>query len=328
MHNLMHHSRADGTPFPLEECQMYKGLSKNKGTHASDEVFWRRDGSSFPVEYWSYPVVLEGKSIGAVVTFLDITDRRFAEIRLQEKMEELKRSNEELEKFLYVGSHDLQEPLRMVLSYTQLLSKRYKGKLDAEADEFISFAVGGALRMQHLLQDLLAYSRIMTRGKELHVTSSEEALKQALENLRGAIEQCSALISYDSLPMVMVDEMQLIQLFQHLVGNAIKYKKTEIVRVHISATNGGKNWIFTVKDNGLGIDSQYFEKIFGMFQRLHKREEYGGTGVGLAISKKIVERHGGRISVESQLGQGSTFSFTLPKIDLESRKLPKRKVGS
>ena len=200
----------------------------------------------------------------------------------------------------------------MVASYTQLLARRYKGRLDSDADEFIAFAVDGANRMQRLIQDLLAYSRVGTKGKELLDTSSEDALQQALINLRGAIEDRGALVTHDLLPPVLADEMQLIQLFQNLVGNAIKYQNSEVPRVHVSAhADGGKKWTFSVQDNGLGIDPQYFEKIFGMFQRLHKREEFAGTGIGLAICKKIVERHGGNISVESRLGEGSTFRFVL-----------------
>jgi light-regulated signal transduction histidine kinase (bacteriophytochrome) len=205
----------------------------------------------------------------------------------------------------------LQEPLRMVASYTQLLSKRYKGKLDSDADEFIAFAVDGASRMQRLIQDLLLYSRVGTRGGDLLNASSEEALRQAIKNLRGSIEESGALVTHDPLPIVQADEAQLTQLFQNLVGNAIKYQSPGTPRVHISATRNDKKWMFSVKDNGLGIEPQYFEKIFVMFKRLHKREEFTGTGIGLAICKKIVERHGGRISVESQVGQGSTFHFAL-----------------
>ncbi len=169
--------------------------------------------------------------------------------------------------------------------------------------------------MQRLIQDLLAYSRVESKGKELRETSSEEALGRALGNLRGAIEDSGAIVTHDPLPLVMADEFQLVQLFQNLVGNAIKYQNTGIPRVHITSKNGGKKWSFSVKDNGLGIESQYFEKIFGMFQRLHKREEFAGTGIGLAICKKIVERHGGSISVQSQIGEGSTFLFTLDAIE-------------
>jgi light-regulated signal transduction histidine kinase (bacteriophytochrome) len=203
----------------------------------------------------------------------------------------------------------------MVASYTQLLSRRYKGKLDSEADEFIAFAVDGAKRMQQLIQDLLTYSRVGKRGLELLDVSSEDALQRALLNLRGAVAESSAVVTHDPLPRVEADEIQLIQLLQNLVGNGIKYRRSETPRVHISATrNGGKRWIFSVQDNGLGIESQFFERVFGMFQRLHKREEFAGTGMGLAICRKIVERHGGTISVESEVGHGSTFRFTLAGI--------------
>jgi PAS domain S-box-containing protein len=271
----------------------------------------RKNGSDFPIELMLSPLEsAEGILVTAAIR--DISVRKKAEENLLDKVGELNRSNEELGQFAYIASHDLQEPLRMVASYTQLLSRRYKGKLDADADEFIAFAVDGASRMQRLIQDLLTYSRVGTKGLELLRVSSEGALQQALINLRSAIDESGALVTHDPLPAVLADEMQLIQLFQNLVGNAIKYQNTGIPRVHISAArNSAMKWIFSVKDNGLGIDPQYFEKIFGMFQRLHKREEFAGTGIGLAICKKIVERHGGSISVESQPGQGSTFQFAL-----------------
>jgi PAS domain S-box-containing protein len=278
----------------------------------------RKDGSEFPIELMLSPLEsAEGILVTAAIR--DITMRREAEAHLLEKVEELNRSNVELGQFAYIASHDLQEPLRMVASYTQLLSRRYRGKLDADADEFIAFAVDGASRMQRLIQDLLTYSRVGTKGQELLDTSSEEAFGQALMNLRGAIEASGALVTHDPLPSVMADEMQLTQLFQNLVGNAIKYQSPGIPHVHVSAAKyGAKKWTFSVQDDGLGIDSQYFDKIFGMFQRLHKREEFAGTGIGLAICKKIVERHGGIISVESQVGQGSKFSFALMGIQEKS----------
>jgi PAS domain S-box-containing protein len=270
----------------------------------------RKDRTEFPIELMLSPL---GGAEGILVTaaIRNISVRKTAEAHLLQKMKELNRSNEELGQFAYIASHDLQEPLRMVASYTQLLSRRYKGRLDSDADEFIAFAVDGATRMQRLIQDLLAYSRVGTKGKELLKTSSEAALKTALSNLRGAVEESGAQVTHDPLPSVLADEMQLIQLFQNLVGNAIKYQNSGIPRIHIGATNGGSQYQFSVRDNGLGIDPQYFEKIFGMFQRLHKREEFAGTGIGLAICKKIVERHGGQISVESQPGIGSTFCFSL-----------------
>jgi protein-histidine pros-kinase len=271
----------------------------------------RKDGSEFPVEISLSPLdTVEGML--AMSTIRDISVRKKTEAHLLQKVEELNRSNEELAQFAALASHDLQEPLRMVASYTQLLSRRYKGKLDAEADEFIAFAVDGATRMQLLIQDLLAYSRVSSSGRELLAISSKAALDQALINLRGAIEESGALVTNDTLPAVLADQTQLVQLFQNLIGNAIKYQNPGIPRVHVSAANGrGQQWIFSVKDNGLGIEAQYLQRIFGMFQRLHKREEFAGTGIGLAICKKIVERHGGRISVESQIGKGSTFRFAL-----------------
>jgi PAS domain S-box-containing protein len=280
----------------------------------------RKNGSDFPIELMLSPLEsAEGILVTAAIR--DITTRKKGEADLLNKVQELNRSNEELGQFAYIASHDLQEPLRMVASYTQLLSRRYKGKLDSDADEFIAFAVDGAGRMQRLIQDLLAYSRVGTKGQDLLETSSEEALQHALTNLRGAIEASGAQVTHDPLPTVAADEMQLIQLFQNLVGNAIKYQSPGVPKVHISAIqNGGKKWMFSVKDNGLGIDPQYFEKIFGMFQRLHKREEFAGTGIGLAICKKIVERHGGSIAVESQPGEGSTFSFALAGIEEKSCK--------
>jgi len=270
----------------------------------------RKDGSQFPIEIMLSPLASpDGVLVTAAIR--DISTRKKAEASLLGKIEELNRSNVELGQFAYIASHDLQEPLRMVASYTQLLSRRYKGKLDAEADEFIAFAVDGANRMQRLIQDLLAFSRVGTKGKDLQDTSSEEALGQALRNLRSAIQESGAQVTHDPMPAVLADEMQLTQLFQNLVGNAIKYQNPGVPRIHIAAARGEGKWIFSIKDNGLGIDPQYFEKIFGMFQRLHKREEFAGTGIGLAICKKIIERHGSSITVESTLGQGSTFSFAL-----------------
>jgi PAS domain S-box-containing protein len=271
----------------------------------------RKDGSEFPIELMLSPL-RNAEGILVTAAIRDISVRKKAAIVLLQKVDELNRSNEELGQFAYIASHDLQEPLRMVASYTQLLSRRYTDKLDADANEFIAYAVDGASRMQRLIQDLLTYSRVGTKGKALRRTSSEDALQHALLNLRASIEGSGAIVTHDALPAVLADEMQLTQLFQNLVGNAIKYHKSGVPHVHVAAAiNGDKKWSFAVKDDGIGIDSQYFERIFGMFQRLHKREEFSGTGIGLAICKKIVERHGGNISVESKLGQGTTSHFTL-----------------
>lgn len=239
-------------------------------------------------------------------------EREAHQQQLTRQQHELERSNADLEQFAYAASHDLQEPLRMVISYTQLLAKRYKGRLDADADEFIAFALDGATRMQRLIRDLLAFSHVGTKGVVLREVPSEIALHEALVNLNDVIKQSSAKVTHDPIPVVIADETQLIQLFQNLIGNAIKYQNGEVPLIHISARGIGEgHWRFSVKDNGLGIDSKYFGKIFGMFQRLHGQNEYAGTGIGLAICKKIIERHGGSMSVESRLGHGSTFYFTL-----------------
>jgi len=244
----------------------------------------------------------------------DITERKAAEKALKKKTEELARSNKDLEQFAYVASHDLQEPLRMVTSYVQLLAKRYQGKLDTEADEFIDFAADGAVRMWKLINDLLTYSRVGTQGKELSPTDSEAVLALSLNDLKLAIEENGVLVTHDPLPTVMADHSQLGQLFQNLIGNAIKFRSNEPPRVHLSASRNGNGWTFSVTDNGIGIAAEYSERIFVIFQRLHSRKEYAGTGIGLAICKKIVERHGGRIWMESEVGKGATFYFILPAV--------------
>lgn len=271
----------------------------------------RKDGSEFPIEIMLSPLEsIKGVLVTAAIR--DITTRKKAAETLLQKVDELNRSNGELEQFAYIASHDLQEPLRMVSSYTQLLAKRYKGKLGSDADEFISFAVDGASRMQRLIRDLLVYSRVGTGVYEFRSVSSEGALQQALTNLSGAISESGAIVSYEHLPVALANEMQLVQLFQNLVGNAIKYRTSAIPIINISAVRETDlHWKFSVQDNGLGIEPQHFERIFGLFQRLHKRDEFSGTGIGLAICKKIVERHGGTISVRSRLGEGSIFQFTM-----------------
>jgi DNA-binding LacI/PurR family transcriptional regulator/signal transduction histidine kinase len=233
--------------------------------------------------------------------------------RVQEHAAGLARSNAELEQFAYVASHDLQEPLRMVRSYLQLIERRYKGQLDEDADEFIAFAVDGADRMRMLISDLLAYSRVGTRGKPFVPADCASVLEKALANLQLTIEETEADITHDDLPTLPVDDVQITQLFQNLIGNATKFRKQGIrPKIHVGAQQSGAEWLFSVRDNGIGIDSQHFERIFEIFQRLHSREEYEGTGIGLAVCKKIVERHGGRIWVESEPGKGSTFRFTIP----------------
>ncbi|NVJ06194.1 PAS domain-containing protein [Myxococcus sp. AM001] len=241
-------------------------------------------------------------------------ERRRAEEGLQQRAQELARSNEELQQFAYVASHDLQEPLRMVASYTQLLGRRYKGRLDADADAFIHYAVDGVNRMQRLIQDLLTYSRVGTRGWDKRPCDAGRALERATANLRAAIQETQASVELGPLPAVLADETQLTQLFQNLVGNALKFHGAAPPRVRVSAEPRGDTVRFTVRDWGIGISPEYFERIFVIFQRLHGKEEYPGTGIGLAICKKIVERHGGLIGVESQSGEGTAFWFTLPAV--------------
>jgi light-regulated signal transduction histidine kinase (bacteriophytochrome) len=218
----------------------------------------------------------------------------------------------ELEQFAYVASHDLQEPLRMITGYTQLLEKRYGDKLDQSAKEYIGFAVDGAKRMQGLIHDLLTYSRVGSKGKAFAWTDCEAVLEKVLAGLQVAVTECGARVTHDPLPTVLGDDIQLGQLLQNLIGNAIKYRDSRLPEVHVSCRQQEADWVFSVRDNGIGIGAQYGERIFQIFQRLHTRSEYEGTGIGLALCKKIVDRHGGRIWVESELGKGSTFYFTIP----------------
>ncbi len=443
IHRQIHHKHPDGTPFPEEECRMTLTLGHVEGAHTDDEVFWRADGACFPAEYWSYPQHRDGEIVGAVVTFLDITERKLAEQKLQESEErnrklveflpkmigvhakrkwvymnpaglkllgaksegellgreiqetictefleivrsrveqaevnglptpemeeklirldgsrvdvsvssvpidyqgepgilmfaedisarkqaeeelrrshdEVKRSNAELQQFAYVASHDLQEPLRMMSSYMGLIERRYKGRLDADADDFIRYAIDGAKRMKMLINDLLEYSRVGTHGKTFGPVDCETLLSRVLYHLQLSIEESSATVTHDHLPTVIGDGAQLMRLFQNLVHNSLKFKKDSPSLIHVSAELFDGNWLFSFHDNGIGIDPQYTDRIFVMFQRLHNREEYPGTGIGLAICKKIVERHGGRIWVQSEQGEGATFFFTIPTKDSES----------
>ena len=249
---------------------------------------------------------------------LEVADRKRAEKALSERTEALARSNAELEQFAYVASHDLQEPLRMVTAYVQMLARRYQGKLDANADEFIAFAVDGAQRMSVLINDLLSYSRVTTRGKDFAPTDCKAVMENVLADLQVAIEESGAVVTHDPLPTILADGVQIGRVFQNLVGNAIKYHGAQAPRVHVSAGRQGEEWRFAVRDNGIGIAPEHQERIFVIFQRLHARQEYVGTGIGLAICKKTVERHGGRIWVESEPGKGSTFYFTVPIREAEA----------
>lgn len=263
----------------------------------------RKDGREVAIELELDSIETPGGPL-TLASVVDVTARRYCE-------DELRRTREDFEQFAYIASHDLQEPLRMVSSYTELLAQRYQGKLDERADKYIYYAVDGAQRMQRLLADLLAYSRVGSQGKPLAPVAAEGVAKRAIATLAGAIRRASASVSVGPLPTVLADEVQLEQLLQNLTGNALKFRGERPATVEISATPLNDHWQFAVKDNGIGIDSQHRERIFQMFQRLHERGTYEGTGVGLAIAKRIVERHGGRIWLESELQVGSTFFFTL-----------------
>jgi PAS domain S-box-containing protein len=272
---------------------------------AGRDLFGRRkDGGEIPVEIGLTPIDTEEGTF-VVAAVVDISARKRAE-------EELRRSNEELERFAYVASHDLQEPLRTVASYVQLLSRRYRDKLDSDALEFMDFAVGGVRRMQQLIGDLLAFSRVGTRGAPLVPTDLGPVMRSTLDSLHASLEESGAHVTTDAMPTVVADAGQIQQLLTNLVGNAVKFRGAAPPRVHVGVVRAERMWAITVQDNGIGIAPEYFDRIFVIFQRLHSREEYAGTGVGLAICKKIVERHGGRIWVESSLGQGARFSFSLP----------------
>jgi signal transduction histidine kinase len=238
-------------------------------------------------------------------------ERRQAEADLARKAEELARSNRDLEQFAYVASHDLQEPLRMVAAYTQLLAERYTGKLDENADKYIRYALEGALRMQTLVKDLLEFSRV-GRDRKSTPLAGETVVLEALENLLAALLESGAVVHHQGLPAVNGDHTQLVQLFQNLIGNAIKFRGEKAPVITVTAEKLAAEWVFSVSDNGIGIAAEHVEAIFVIFQRLHTRAEYAGNGVGLAICKKIVEQHGGRIWVESKAGEGASFKFTLP----------------
>ena len=278
-----------------------------------EKTLLAKDGRKIPVSFSGSVVRAKDNSIrGIVCVAQDITERKRMEATLARRAEELVQSNVELEQFAYVASHDLQEPLRMITSFLQLLSRRYAEKLDETADEYISFAVDGASRMQGLIHALLEYSRVGTQGNAYESASLEDVLEQALGNLGVALQERGAKVTHDPLPTMIIDEVLVRQLFQNLIGNAIKFCGDKIPEVHVGAELREEDWLITIRDNGIGMDPESKERIFEIFQRLVPREEYEGTGIGLSVCKKIVERRGGQIWVDSELGVGSTFSFTIP----------------
>lgn len=289
-----------------------------------EAIATRKNGSTF-VEEISLTLAEDGIMVAVC---RDITERKQAELQLKHLNAELLRSNQELGQFAYVASHDLQEPLRKIRSFTELLASRYQGQLDERADRYIRYITDGANRMQGLISDLLSYSRVGRAELKIQATHLESVIHQVKDDLETIIRTNNAVITVESMPTIYADPTQLRQLIQNLLSNAIKYCQADIPRVHIGASQGNGVWTISIQDNGIGIDPQFSDRIFVIFQRLHNRDEYSGTGIGLAICKKIVERHGGQIWVDSQAGQGSTFSFTLPiSCEIDSQPLVPRHRG-
>ncbi len=326
-HAIWHHSKGDGSPYPEAECPIYSVCKYGIVRRVKNEVFWKKNGASIPVAYICAPILEGSKLIGAVVTFTVITkhkrekeeeesrrQRQHLEDLLEERTDELAHSKADMQQFVHTASHDLREPLCVIAGFVNLLKKRYKGKLDAKADEFIDLTTDGVKRMQEMIKDLSEYSKTGMNGINLKPVDFSLALDKAVLKLKTAIEESGAIVTHDELPTVMADESQITGLFQNLMDNAIKFHGKELLRVHISAERKDNEWVFSVRDNGIGIEPHARERIFLVFQRLHARDEYPGTGIGLAICKRIVEQHGGRIWVESELQKGSTFHFTIPAV--------------
>jgi PAS domain S-box-containing protein len=292
---------------PCENCETYKVF----GTMKPHQWEWAGpDGRDYHVH--DFPFTDSDGSSLILEMGIDITERKQAEEALKQTLLDLTRSNSDLERFAYVASHDLQEPLRTVTTALQIFEKKHKGRFDKDSDQLIDFAVDGAKKMKALIQDLLTYSRLNTRRQSFRIVDMKEVLDQCLLNLRSLIEEKGSEITWDHMPKIMGDPVQLFQLLQNLVGNAVKFGPATFSKVHVSAQQNGNEWIFSVNDNGIGIDEKYFDRIFVIFQQLSKKGPFRGTGIGLAIVKKIVERHHGRIWVESEVGVGSTFRFAIP----------------
>jgi PAS domain S-box-containing protein len=302
-----------GTPDDRSDVVKLWHRALTGDTFSVTDICRDASGSESFYEIRYYPITdREGTPIAACQIARDISERKRYEDILLRQSNELRRSNAELEQFAYVASHDLQEPLRMVASYMQLLSERYHEQLDAKADKYIAYAVDGARRMQMLISDLLVLSRVNSRGSEPASVDCQNVVRQVLHDLEPTIRDCNGVVEVDALPTLLADEHQVAQLFQNLIGNALKFRGDRPPHIHVSAQAESGHWLFKVQDNGIGIAAEYAERVFVIFQRLHSREKYSGTGIGLAICKKIVERHHGRIWVESQPGEGATFYFTFP----------------
>jgi PAS domain S-box-containing protein len=303
---------ADGSVRSKEDSPIIRALN-DEILDLEDIVIFPNTGKKIYRQITSAPIKNNKNEItGAVAVVRDITKRKKVENNLKTTMDELKQSNKELEQFAYITSHDLREPLRMITSFLQLLERRYKDQLDEDANEFIGFAVDGAKRLDAMTNDLLQYSKITNKKREIKPVNFEQVLEEALINLQIQIEENNAIITHDPLPTINGDEQLKVQLFQNIIGNAIKYRNQETAKIHISATKEKNQYLFSIKDNGIGMSPEHLKKIFTIFQRLHTHEEYEGTGIGLAIAQKIVHQQGGQIWAESELGKGTTFYFTIP----------------
>ena len=297
-------------PYPKEKMPIFQALEGELAT--ADDMEIHRPDRTIPIMMWASPVFdARGNVLYATAAFSDMSDQKEAENKLKATARELQRSNAELEQFAYIASHDLQEPLRKVGSYMELVADRYREKLDQDGREFIDYAVDGARRMKIMINDLLVYSRVGTKGKPFASTDTMKVMQDVLNDLELTIQDNDARITFDTLPVVTADESQMQQLFRNLIGNAVKYRGQDLPRIHVAAQRQKRAWRFSVQDNGIGMEARFFERIFQIFQRLHGPGRYNGTGIGLAVCKKIVERHGGSIEVASTPGQGSTFYFTI-----------------
>ncbi len=297
-----------------KRCLQVLNEMKDKGSWIGELVAKKKNSDLFDVQLSSSIIKNKnGKPMLMMFSFIDITENKQSERRLKQIMKELVRSNEELEQYAYIASHDLKEPLRTVISYLQLLEKRYKTKLDSAADEYIMYAVEGAKHMEQLIKDLLGYSQVGVNTREPQIVNSGIVLGRVLINLQDIINEADVIVTHDKMPEVYADDIQLGQVFQNLINNAIKFRKQTDPEIHISVKERDSEWIFAVKDNGIGIKNEYKDKIFDIFKRLHIKDEYAGTGVGLSVCKRIIEYYGGQIWLESEFGYGTTFYFTIPK---------------
>jgi PAS domain S-box-containing protein len=313
LHSVAHHSRADGTPYPRESCPLHAVRSSGGIQRVDNEVLWRKDGTAFPAEYVATPVRDPNGQQGAVVLFQDITARRQAEAEVARQRAELERSNRELQDFASVASHDLQEPLRKVQAFGDRLNRKFGDQLGPDGRDYLGRMQQAAGRMQVLINDLLTFSRVTTRGEPFRPTDLQVVVRQVVEDLETRIEQSGASVELNELPTLEADPLQMRQLFQNLIGNALKFRRPEVApHVRVWSRPLGHAFEIAVEDNGIGFDEKYLDRIFTIFQRLHGRGEYEGTGVGLAVCRRIVERHGGTLTARSAPGQGATFLITLP----------------